>query len=125
MQDRLLLELIDNGIDETTQWNYDTTNALPFFDKFIKDIQRLHNPSFRPGRTAHEDLILPGGYRLPAQAVVVPSLPLIHKNAALWEKSLRLDPDRWDMEAVKTRHKMAYIPFAFGQRRCIGFNFAL
>jgi hypothetical protein len=40
MQDRLLEELIDNGIDETTQQNYDTTNALPFLDKFIKDTAR-------------------------------------------------------------------------------------
>ena len=125
LQDRLLQELIDNGITAETQWTYDTTNALPFLDKFIKETRRMHNPSFQPWRTAREDLILPGGYRVPAGTVVVLSLPHIHKNPALWDNPLKFDPDRWDTEAVKKRHKAAYIPFAFGQRGCIGFNFAL
>lgn len=125
MQARLLQELVDHGIDAATQWTYDTTNALPFLDKFIKETQRLHNPSFQPGRTAREDCILPGGYKIPADTVVVSSLPHIHRNPALWENPMRFDPDRWDTESVRRRHKAAYVPFAFGQRGCIGFNFAL
>ena len=49
----------------------------------------------------------------------------IHNNPAVWDNPHKFDPDRWDTEKVKKRHKCAYIPFGFGQRGCIGFNFAL
>ncbi|KAJ5331116.1 cytochrome P450 monooxygenase [Penicillium atrosanguineum] len=125
MQERLLQELIDNDIDDTTEITADVTERLDFLDKYIKETQRRHNPSFQPGRTAKTDLILPGGYRLPKDAVVIPALHHIHNNPALWDNPNRFDPDRWDTDAVKSRHKAAYIPFAAGPRMCIGFNFAL
>ncbi|KAJ5995206.1 hypothetical protein N7481_002183 [Penicillium waksmanii] len=61
MQERLLQELIDNGIDENTEITADVTDRLDFLDKYIKETQRRHNPSFQPGRTAKIDMILPGG----------------------------------------------------------------
>ncbi|KAJ5204194.1 uncharacterized protein N7498_005073 [Penicillium cinerascens] len=125
MQERLLQELIDNDIDDTTEITADVTERLDFLDKYIKETQRRHNPSFQPGRTAKTDLVLPGGYKLPKDAVVIPALHHIHNNPALWDNPNRFDPDRWDTDAVKSRHKAAYIPFAAGPRMCIGFNFAL
>ena len=125
MQDRLLQELIDNGFDDTTQITAEFTNKLTFLDKYIKETQRRHNPSFQPARTAQRDLILPGGYKIPAGAVVIPALHHIHNNPAVWDSPARFDPDRWDTDAVKNRHRAAYIPFATGPRSCIGFNFAL
>lgn len=125
MQDRLLQELIDNDFDDTTQITPELTEKLTFLDKYIKETQRRHNPSFQPARTALRDLVLPGGYKLPEGAVVIPALHHIHNNAAVWDSPARFDPDRWDTDAVKGRHKAAYIPFATGPRSCIGFNFAL
>ncbi|KAJ5241149.1 uncharacterized protein N7469_002740 [Penicillium citrinum] len=125
MQERLLQELIDNDFDENTEITADVTDRLGFLDKYIKETQRRHNPSFQPGRTAKVDMILPGGYKLPKDAIVIPALHHIHNNPALWDNPARFDPDRWDTDAVKSRHKAAYIPFATGQRMCIGFNFAL
>lgn len=125
MQERLLQELVDNDFDENTEITADVTDRLGFLDKYIKETQRRHNPSFQPGRTAKVDMILPGGYKLPKDAIVIPALHHIHNNPALWDNPARFDPDRWDTDAVKSRHKAAYIPFATGQRMCIGFNFAL
>ncbi|CEL10461.1 Putative Cytochrome P450 [Aspergillus calidoustus] len=125
MQERLLQELIDNDITEDTELTADLTDRLVFQDKYIKEMQRRHNPSFQPGRTAKADLILPGGYKLPKDAVVIAALHHIHNNPNLWENPARFDPDRWDTPEVKGRHKAAYIPFAMGPRMCIGFNFAL
>ncbi|KAH6993531.1 cytochrome P450 [Fusarium venenatum] len=124
-QERLLQELIDNDWDEDTQVTADTTNKLTFLDKFIKETQRLHNPSFQPGRTAKVDMILPGGYRLPKGAVVISALHHMHNNKDVWENPGRFDPDRWDTEQVKNRPPGSYIPFATGPRMCVGFNFAL
>lgn len=125
MQERLLQELIDHGFDENTKMTADFTEKLEFLDKYIKETQRRHNPSFQPGRTAKVDLILPGGYKLPKDAVIIPALHHIHNNPDLWDNPARFNPDRWDTEEVKSRHKAAYIPFAMGPRMCIGFNFAL
>jgi cytochrome P450 len=125
VQERLLQELIDNGIDADTQLTADLTDRLTFMDKFIKETQRRHNPSYQPGRTAKVDMILPGGYKLPQDSVVIGALHHLHNNPDVWSNPARFDPDRWDTEEVKNRHKTAYIPFATGPRMCIGFNFAL
>ncbi|PYH99432.1 cytochrome P450 [Aspergillus ellipticus CBS 707.79] len=125
MQERLLQELIDNDITEDTELTSEITDRLVFQDKYIKEMQRRHNPSFQPGRTAKVDLILPGGYKIPKDAVIIPALHHIHNNPDLWDNPNRFNPDRWDTPEVKERHKAAYIPFAMGPRMCIGFNFAL
>lgn len=131
-QDRLYQELQEYGIvdpatntrNETT-WDPDLAHSMPYLDKFVKETQRLHNASFQPGRTTKTDVVLPGGYRLPADSVLIPALYAIHTNPAVWRDPFRFDPDRWDSEEVKGRHRCAYIPFATGPRGCIGFNFAL
>ena len=71
MQDRLLQELVDHGINAETKWTYDNTNALLFLDNYIKETQRMHNPVVSPARTAKVDMILPGGYKIPAGATVI------------------------------------------------------
>jgi len=35
----------------------------------------------------------------------------------------RFEPDRWDTEEVKSRHKSSYLPFATGPRGCIDYKF--
>ncbi|KAK1142526.1 hypothetical protein N8T08_007500 [Aspergillus melleus] len=130
-QDRLYQELVSygivgpNGERNQTEWNPDLAHGLPYLDSFVKETQRLHNASFQPGRTTKTDVVLPGGYRLPPDSVIVPALYAIHTNPNVWRDPFRFDPDRWSTEEVKNRHRCAYIPFATGPRGCIGFNFAL
>lgn len=125
VQDRLLQELVDHGFHDGMVVTDDFTSQLPFLDRFIKETQRRHNPSFQPGRTAQRDLVLPGGFRLPKDAVVIPALHHIHNSPKIWGNPAEFDPDRWDTERVKNRPRNSYIPFGTGQRMCIGFNFAL
>ncbi|KAK3331460.1 cytochrome P450 [Apodospora peruviana] len=125
-QDKLLQELVDNDISGETEWTPELAHGLPYLDKFVKETQRLHNASFQPGRTTKTDVVLPGGYRLPPDAVIVPALYAIHTNPEHWRDPFRFDPERWDTDEVKNeRHRGAYMPFATGPRGCIGFNFAL
>ncbi|KAI0877314.1 cytochrome P450 [Hypoxylon argillaceum] len=125
MQERLLQELIDNGIDENTQMDADLIGKLEFLDRYIKETQRRHNPSYQPARVSKVDMVLPGGYKLPRDSVVIPAIHHIHNNTALWDNPARFDPDRWNTDAVKNRPNGSYVPFATGPRSCIGFNFAL
>lgn len=124
-QERLLQELVDNGWTDDTLVTADAVAKLAFLDKLIKETQRRHNPSYQPGRTAKTDMILPGGYRLPKNSVVIPALHHIHNNDKIWQNPARFDPDRWDTDAVKQRPQGSYTPFAQGPRMCVGFNFAL
>ncbi|KAF5854160.1 hypothetical protein GGP41_006969 [Bipolaris sorokiniana] len=124
-QDRLLQELVDAGVNENTKWTPELSDGLTFLDKFVKETQRLHNPSFQPGRTVKVDCIVPGGYKLAAGSVVICALHAIHNNPNIWSNPDRFDPDRWGTEEVANRPKNSYMPFATGPRSCIGFNFAL
>ena len=125
IQDKLLQELVDFGINGETDWTPELAHSLPYLDKVVKETQRLHNASFQPGRTTKTDVIVPGGFRIPANSVIVPALYAVHTNPAVWRDPFRFDPERWDTEEVKNRHRCAYVPFATGPRGCIGFNFAL
>ncbi|KUJ08821.1 cytochrome P450 [Mollisia scopiformis] len=123
--ERLLQELIDYGVTNDTEWTPDLANSLPFLGILIKEVQRKHNPSYQPGRTALADVILPGGYRIPKDSVMIISIPHIHNDPTIWDDPAKSDPDRWNTDKAKNRHKAAYVPFAAGPRMCIGFNFAL
>ncbi|EMC91552.1 hypothetical protein BAUCODRAFT_38665 [Baudoinia panamericana UAMH 10762] len=125
MQERLLQEMVDHDFNDDTEVTPEMLEDLPMLDKYIKEMQRRHNPSYQPGRTAQRDVILPGGYKLNKGDVVIVALHHIHMNPKIWNNPDLFDPDRWDTERVKNRGRTDYVPFAAGQRMCIGFNFAL
>ena len=127
-QDRLYEGLCENGIangKKPVDWTPELAHGLPYLDRFVKETQRLHNASFQPGRTTKTEVVLPGGYRLPPDSVIVPALYAIQTNPEIWRDPFRFDPDRWAGDETKNLHRCAYIPFATGPRGCIGFNFAL
>lgn len=125
MQDRLLQELVDQGFHDGMEVTADFTAQLEFLDHYVKETQRRHNPSYQPARTTKCDLVLPGGFKLPKDSIVIPALHHIHNNPKIWGNPADFDPDRWDSERVKNKPANSYIPFATGPRGCIGFNFAL
>ncbi|QIW98537.1 hypothetical protein AMS68_004055 [Peltaster fructicola] len=125
LQARLLQELIDHDITDTTNITAEMIDKMTELDKIVKETQRRHNPSFQPGRTAQKDLVLPGGYRVTKGTVVIAALHHIHNNPKVWDRPEYYDPDRWGPDTLKGKPKATYIPFAMGQRMCIGFNFAL
>ncbi|KAH8651100.1 cytochrome P450 [Xylariales sp. PMI_506] len=125
VQEKLLQELVDNDFTDDTELTADLLAKLTFQDKFIKETQRRHNPAYQPSRTAKRDCILPGGYFVPKDTVIVAALHHIHNNPLLWDNPAKFDPDRWDGDAVKHMQRNQYMPFATGGRMCIAYNFAL
>ena len=110
MQDRLLQELVDNNFDDDTEVTPEILESLTMLENHVKEMQRRHNPSYQPGRTAQRDLILPGGYKLPKGAVVIVAIHHVHMNPEVWDNPEKFDPDRWDTQKVKSRGKLDYIP---------------
>lgn len=128
-QERLFEEIAShrNGSTNDKCWTYDEIHSMKFLDCFIKEVLRLHSPSFQTARNAKQDAVLPGGYLIPKGSIVIACFPSMQKNPAHWENPLRFDPDRWTKEgfAAQMGRQGSYMPFAAGGRGCIGFNLAL
>ncbi|PSN59362.1 putative cytochrome P450 monooxygenase [Corynespora cassiicola Philippines] len=126
-EERLLQEMINHGADGKRSWSYEDVHALKFLDCFIKEAQRMHSPSFQTARNAKTDVILPGGYIIPKNSVVISCFPSMHKNPQYWDNPQLFNPDRWMPEgfAAKAASSGVYTPFAAGGRGCVGFNLAL
>ncbi len=62
------------------------------------------------------------GYRLPAGAIVAPSISLVHRDATLHGEPEDFRPDRF---VGKQPEAGTWIPFGGGVRRCLGAGFSL
>ena len=65
-----------------------------------------------------------GGYTIPAGARVGINPHLVHHMEEHWPDPDRFDPLRFTPEAVKARHKYAWVPFGGGAHMCLGLHFA-
>jgi cytochrome P450 len=65
------------------------------------------------------------GMRVPKGSIVTIVPWLIHRHRGLWVNPDRFEPERFLPEAIAKRDRMAYIPFGFGPRICIGASFAM
>ncbi len=97
---------------------------LELTGRVIDEAMRLYPPVWITERQAIErDEVC--GRTIEPGTIVAACQWTMHRHPALWDDPLRFDPDRFLPEAVKARHRYAYLPFGAGPRICIGNNFAL
>ena len=102
----------------------DDLPRLPYTRKVVDETLRLYPPSWISTRRAIEcDTI--GGYRIPANALVVMSPYVTHRRVNEWPNPEGFDPDRFTPEENAARPRFAYFPFGGGPHLCIGQSFAL
>lgn len=102
----------------------DDLHHLPYTLQVIKEVLRLYPPAPVYIRDAVNADTL-DRFNIPAGSAVMMSPYLTHRHPDFWENPLQFDPDRWIPERAAERHPYAYLPFAIGQRVCIGNNFSL
>ncbi|WP_089019887.1 cytochrome P450 [Micromonospora coriariae] len=73
-----------------------------------------------PRRALEADVI--GGVRIEAGATLVVSPLITHRMSAFWDRPEVFDPDRFDPEQVRNRHRYAHFPFGGGPHQCIGMH---
>ncbi|MEX3104303.1 cytochrome P450 [Streptomyces sp. ST1020] len=98
--------------------------TLPFTDRFLREVLRLHQPNWLLMRRALEPARV-CGTDLPQGAEIIYSAAAMHRDPAYFPDPLRFDPDRWLDPAQQEIPPGAYIPFALGNRKCIGDFFAM
>ncbi|MEW1968747.1 cytochrome P450 [Streptomyces achromogenes] len=98
--------------------------TLPFTDRFLREVLRLHQPNWLLMRRASEPVRV-RGVELPRGAELIYSAVTMHRDPAYFPDPLRFDPDRWLRRTEKDLPPGAYVPFALGNRKCIGDHFAM
>jgi cytochrome P450 len=81
----------------------------------------VHTLAFR--ETQQDDIVC--GMRIPKGSIVTIMPWLIHRHRSHWESPDSFDPERFSPEASAGRDRLAYLPFGFGPRICIGAAFAM
>ncbi len=97
--------------------------GLRYTDMVFSEALRLYPPAWIITRKALEDDAI-GGYRIPANSLVVTSPYATQRLATLWPAPDAFEPERFTPAEVAARPRFAYYPFGGGPRLCIGNNFA-
>jgi cytochrome P450 len=103
---------------------FDDLPRLAYTRMLIDETLRLYPPTFIMAREANTDDEI-GGYAIPADAGILLSPYLMHRDAAYWENPEQCDPLRFLPERSLDRPRFTYVPFGGGPRMCIGNSFAL
>ncbi len=97
---------------------------LTYTRQVVQESMRIYPPVAMVVRQATENVQI-GAEPIHAGDNVFVPIYAIHRNAELWPDPERFDPERFAPDAVKSRHRWAYLPFGAGPRICIGMGFAL
>jgi cyclooctat-9-en-7-ol 5-monooxygenase len=102
---------------------YDDIARLEYTRCVVDEALRLDLPVWMTMRRTTEEVSL-GGTRLPAGAEILLSFPVVHRDPDVYPDPLSFDPDRWLRQRPRDLPPGAYLPFAAGNRKCIGDHFA-
>ncbi|MGY2734349.1 cytochrome P450 [Sphingomonas sp. UYP23] len=122
-QETLRAEITELGRNDTGGPAYGQLDRLVLTDMAFKESLRLIPPVPSLPRRAIKPFDF-GGYHIPAGTTVSVSVAYTHTMPELWSDPQRFDPMRFTPEAVRARHKYAWVPFGGGAHMCLGLHFA-
>jgi cytochrome P450 len=121
-EERLREEMFGLGLNGDSL-PYERVDELVLTDYAFKESLRLIPPVPSIPRRAVRDFSF-GGYDFPAGTFVAAAVAFTHKMPDLWPDPNRFDPMRFAPDAVRARHKFAWVPFGGGAHMCLGLHFA-
>jgi cytochrome P450 len=121
-QDRLRDEMLGLGLNGDAL-PYDRLNDLVLTEYVLKETLRLMPPlPFLPRRALRAFSF--GGYDFPAGTFIGIQPAYTHRMPEHWPEPDKFDPMRFEPEAVRQRHKYAWVPFGGGAHMCLGLHFS-
>ncbi len=121
-QDKLRAEIVA-ATGGAYDIGYDDLGKLELTEMAFKESLRLIAPVPSTPRRALREFEY-AGYRIPAGTQVGINTQYVHLMEEYWPNPTRFDPLRFTPEAVKARHKYAWVPFGGGAHMCLGLHFA-
>jgi enediyne biosynthesis protein E7 len=116
-------EKLSNEVDQTTFSEFNDLQHFCYTRQVIDETMRLYPAGWLLTRKSLSDDRL-GKYFVPAGTEIYVSPYFIQRHPDVWKEPNRFDPDRFQPDSSKCRHRLATIPFSAGPRNCIGANFA-
>ena len=122
-QDKLRAEMQGLGLAAGAFLPYERLGELVLLEMAFKEAMRINPPVVSVPRAALRDFRFKG-YDIPAGTHVVINTIFTHRMPEIWPEPLRFDPLRFTDQAVRARHKYAWVPFGGGAHMCLGLHFA-
>ena len=122
-QEKLRSEIAELGRNDAGGLPYGQLDRLVLTDMAFKESLRLIPPVPSLPRRAVKPFDF-GGFHIPAGTTVSVSVAYTHTMPELWPDPLRFNPLRFTPDAVRARHKYAWVPFGGGAHMCLGLHFA-
>ncbi|QZD86642.1 cytochrome P450 [Qipengyuania psychrotolerans] len=120
------IESVTGGIDASGRPRdlaYEDLGKLELTEMAFKEALRMVPPVPSTPRRALRSFEY-GGYRIPAGTHVGINAHYVHHEEQHWETPHTFNPMHFTPEAVKARHKYAWVPFGGGAHMCLGLHFA-
>jgi cytochrome P450 len=122
-QDKLRAEMRGLGLPPGAPLPYERLDELRLLEMAFKEAMRINPPVPGIPRAAMRDFQFKG-HDIPAGTRVAVNPLLTHRMPEIWPEPLKFDPLRFADEAVRARHKYAWVPFGGGAHMCLGLHFA-
>jgi cytochrome P450 len=97
---------------------------LTYARQVFSEAMRLYPPAPIVSRAVIRECTI-GTHTIPAGTIIYVPIYAVHHHADLWEDPQVFDPDRFEPEVARNRHRYAFMPFGAGPRVCIGNGFAM
>jgi cytochrome P450 len=122
-QDKVRAEMHGLGLPPGAPLPYERLGELALIEMAFKEAMRIIPPVPGIPRAAVRNFQFEGR-EIPAGTRVAVSPLFTHRMPDLWPEPLKFNPLRFTDEAVRTRHKYAWVPFGGGAHMCLGLHFA-
>lgn len=107
--------------DELAEKNEFTDfNEVPSLQYFIHEVMRCYPPVWSSWHKTQQPIQL-GTFTVPAGKTIIISFFNIHRNTSCWKNPDRFDPLRFAQGGIR---QDIFMPFGFGQRKCLGMGLA-
>uniref|UniRef100_A0A0D6QSD7 Cytochrome P450 n=1 Tax=Araucaria cunninghamii TaxID=56994 RepID=A0A0D6QSD7_ARACU len=106
--------------------NSDNINRLKIVTMLLNESLRLYPPGVLLLRHTYKEMQL-GDFTIPAGTELLLPILAVHHDPKLWGNDAdEFNPQRFaEGVANAAKHPLAFMPFSFGPRICIGLNFAM
>jgi len=120
-----LQQELDTQLPNKRPPTFEDYDKLSYTLSCIKESMRLHSPvSMVPKVTTKTVKIR--NFKIPKDTMVFTNFIATHRNPEYWPEPMKYNPERFhDPVLAKKIKPMTWLPFSFGVRKCIGFQFSL